>query len=254
MAGSSGIDPLARQEGVTNKAFILLSGRPLLAYVLESLARAPSIRRVIAVGPPVELEALREGGLPLIVVPETGSMLDNAAAGLEQAAPDGLCLLSTGDIPLLTAGTVEHFLALCRPREADFFYPVLSRESYRSFPETQRTYVRLRDGALTGGNLVLIRPSWFRDYRGQLEIFIATRKNPLKLWRFLPPLILFKFLCGRLAVIDLEDAFSKALHLRARAVPCDLVELGLDVDKPGDLQIVRQELARREGRNQKGSV
>lgn len=251
MAGGSGSDPLARQEGVANKAFIPLSGQPLLGYVLESLVQAPSIRRVITVGPPVELEALREKGLPLIVVPENGSMLDNAAAGMAEADPDRLCLLSTGDIPLLTAATVESFLALCRPWQADFFYPILNRESYQSFPETRRTYIRLRDGAITGGNLALIRPSWFRDYREQVEIFIATRKNPLKLWRFLPPLILLKFLCGCLAVADLERSFSKALHFQAKAVPCDLFELGLDVDKPSDLQVVKRELARRESCNRK---
>ncbi len=249
MAGGSGTDPLARQEGVSNKAFIPLEGKPLLAYVLESLIRAPSVRRVVAVGPPVELEALREEGLPCTIVPESGSMLDNAAAGLAQANPDGLCILSTGDIPLLTPGTVERFLELCRPWEADFYYPILNRESCESlFPETRRTYVRLRDGAVTGGNLALIRPSWFRDCRDELEIFIATRKNPLKLWRILPPFILFKFLLGRLAVVDLECTLSKALHLRARAVPCDLVELGTDVDKPSDLQAVRQELDRRKSR------
>lgn len=249
MAGGSGTDSLAQQEGVSNKAFIDLEGRPLLAYILESLIGAPSVRRVVVVGPPEDLAVLQDKGLSFTAIPEGGSMLDSAAAGLAEADPDSLCILSTGDIPLLTPATVENFLETCRPWEADFYYPILTRESCENlFPETRRTYVRLHDGVFTGGNMALIRPSWFRDNRERLEIFIATRKKPLKLLRTLPPSILIKFILGRLTVPDLERTLSKTLHFRAKAVPCDLVELGTDVDKLSDLQVVRQELARRRSR------
>ena len=236
-----GVEPLTVQEKVANKAFIDLNGRPLLAYILESLEQAPSIRRVFVVGPFDELLALQREGHLFTALPEEGGMLDNAATALSKVRQDGLCLLVTGDIPLLSAGIVEQFLALCAPFEADFFYPVISRESCeRRFPETRRTYVRLKEGLFTGGNLVLISPSWFARHRSRLENFIKNRKKPLKLLRTLPFIFILKFVFRKLTLADLERCLSKMMHLSARAVPCDLVEIGIDIDKISDLEMVRK--------------
>jgi GTP:adenosylcobinamide-phosphate guanylyltransferase len=244
MAGGGKADQLTEQAGVTNKAFILLNGKQLLGYVLDSLSMTPSIERVVVVGPERELESLRQQGYRFAVVPEAGGMLDNAAAALQEVDQSRLCLIVTGDIPLLNRQVLEEFLALCAPYDRDLYYPVLTRESCQGrFPETRRTYVRLKEGTFTGGNLMLIRPGWLALNRHRLEMFIAYRKKPLKLLRILPPLFTLKFLFKRLSLSDLENVFSRLLQLQARAVLCDLVEIGTDVDKISDLEVVRKALS-----------
>lgn len=243
LAGGGKDEPLTREEGVSNKAFINLFGRPMLAYILEALAGAASIDKVIVVGPAPELSALLEQGYRFIPVPEEGSMLENAAAGLSRIDQGRPCLLLTGDIPLIDEGTISGFLELCHPSDGDFYYPILTRESCRErFPQMQRTYVRLRDGCFTGGNMVLLRPDWFARCRHRLDQFVLYRKKPLKLLRILPFSLILKFLFNRLAVSELERYLSAMFLARARAVPCDLVEIGTDVDKISDLEVIRQAL------------
>ena len=86
----------------------------------------------------------------------------------------------------------------------------------------------------------MINPRWFFKNRDRLDIFIATRKKPLKLLRLLPFSFLIKFLTRRLSVADLEKELSRIMDCKARAVPCDLVEIGTDVDKISDLEAVNR--------------
>lgn len=243
LAGGGKSEPLTEQEGVSNKAFIQLHGKPLLAYILEALQEAPSIGRLMVIGPDKELAELRGQGYDFEIVSEKGGMLDNLAAGFDNAEQDKPCLVVTGDIPLLKAEVVESFLALCAPYDYDLYYPVLQREDclFR-FPETERTYVRLREGHITGGNLGLLKPAWFLENRTRLELFISYRKNPLKLLRILPVSFLFKYLFKTLSVNDLEKYLSRLLNLQARAVFTGCVEIAVDVDKLSDLELTKKVL------------
>jgi len=243
LAGGGKAEPLTEQEGVSNKAFIMINNRPLLSYILQALEEAPSVDRIVAMGPQKDLEILRQEGYNIEILPEQESMLDNVAAGLEALDQDRLSLVVTSDIPLLTAKVVEEFIRLCAPFEHDFYYPILSRETCQgSFPETERTYVRLREGYITGGNIGLVNPRWFSDNRDRLEMFISYRKKPLKLLKILPPALIIKYLFKSLSVNDLEHFLSRLLRFRAKAVACDCVEIGVDVDKISDLELIKNVL------------
>lgn len=243
LAGGGKDEPLTRQEGVANKAFIDLYGRPMLTHILDALSGAASIGKVAVVGPEKELAGLLEKGARFVPVAEEGGMLENVAAGLKPVEQQRPALVLTADIPLISAATIEGFLKLCAPFDGDFYYPILSREScLERFPQMKRTYVRLREGHFTGGNMALLRPDWFVRSRHRLDLFVAFRKRPLRLFSILPASFVFKFLFKRLTVGDLESYLSEMLQAKARAVPCDLVEIGTDVDKISDLEVVRQVL------------
>ena len=245
LAGGGKSEPLAHRQGVSNKAFICIHGRPMLGYVIDALAASPSVKRIIVVGPRGELAGLHEEGYDFFPVPERGSMLENVTAGLQAVNGVAPCLVLTGDIPLVDGEAIERFLELCAPFDGDFYYPIISRESCReSFSQMKRTYVRLREGHFTGGNVVLLSPGWFFRSRSRLDLFVIYRKKPLKLLRLLPATFLFKFLLNALTVTDLERSLSGMLQGRAYAVPCDLVSICTDVDKPSDLDVVRLALDR----------
>lgn len=243
LAGGGKSEPLTAQEGVSNKSFIQIHGRPMLGYVIEALSASPSIGKIYVVGPAKELSVMLEGGYNFAPLPEAESMLENVAAGFRAADGKKPCMVLTGDIPLINSTAIEGFLELCAPFEGDFYYPILLRESCRErFPQMERTYVRLREGYFTGGNIALIHPEWFGRCRSRLDLFVAYRKKPLKLFRILPLSFIFKFLLKTLSVKDLERYLSRMMQARARAVPCEFVEIGTDVDKIGDLELVRQTL------------
>ncbi len=243
LAGGGKPEPLTEQEQVSNKAFILVNGRPLLAYILKALQEAASINKIVVVGPDEELRQLNEEGYNFEPVQERGSMLDNLAAGFESVDRERQCLVVTADIPLINASIIETFLGLCEPHDHDLYYPILDKEAcVRHFPETERTYVRLKEGRVTGGNVGLVNPGWYLQNKARLEMFISYRKKPVKLLRILPLTLVLKYLFKQLGVRDLELFLSRLLNLKAKAVPCSLVELGLDVDKISDLAVVKQAL------------
>ncbi len=241
LAGGGKPEPLTEQEGVSNKAFIKIHNRPILSYVLDALQQASSINRILVVGPKEELKELAGVGHDFEAVAEQGSMLENLAAGFNLIEPEKPCLVVTGDIPLINAEVIEQFLTLCAPFEYDLYYPVLTREScLERFPKTERTYVRLKEGHVTGGNIGLVRPVWFLKNRARLELFISYRKKPLKLLKILPLSLALKYLLKSLSVKDLEYHLSRLLFLKAQAVFCDCVEIAVDVDKISDLTMVKK--------------
>lgn len=243
LAGGGKPEPLTEQEGVSNKAFIEVHGKPLLAYILQALQETPLVKDPVVIGPEKELTEFYKEGYSFKAVSEKGGMLDNLAAGFENVEHNKPCLVVTGDIPLLNAQSVENFLALCEPYDRDLYYPVFRREEcLLHFPETERTYVRLSEGYITGGNLGLIKPAWFLENREDLDLFISYRKNPLKLLRIFPISFLFKYLLKTLSVKDLEEYLSRLLNLQARAVFGSAVEIAVDVDKPSDLELIKKVL------------
>lgn len=241
LAGGGKADSLAASEGVANKAFIMFGRKPLLALILEALDSAPSVGKIIVAGPENELKNLQDEGYHFEISAEKATILENLAAAFTMVDRDRLCLVTTGDIPMLNTGAVEKFIGLCAPHDDDLYYPVLSRETCQhGYPDAKRTYVQLKEGYVTGGNLFLIKPAWFLNHRDQLELFISYRKKPLKLLRILPPGLIVKYLLKKLSLADLENFVLGLLDLKVRAVLCECAEIGLDVDKISDLEQARK--------------
>lgn len=243
LAGTGKPEPLTEQEGVANKSFIKIKDKALITYVMQALLSSSFVDKIAIVGPQAELTELFGGLSQVEIVPETDSLLDNFAKGLAEFKDNSLCLLVTGDIPLVTAEAIDNFIKLCEPHDQDLYYPVLTRQTcLKNFPGTERTYVRLKDGHITGGNIALINPYWFLENKPRLEMFISYRKKPLKLLRLFPAIFIFKYLIKTLTVSDIERVLSKILRLKARAVFCEAAEIGVDVDKISDLELVRKTL------------
>ena len=242
LAGSSkASDPLAEYAGVQNKAFIPVKGRPLITYILDTLAATPAVGNVIVVGPVRELKALQQKGYDFLIAAEGDTILNNVASAIKLADQERLCLVITGDIPLLSKAALEEFLKLCAPYDGDLYYPVLSEETcLKNYPDAKRTYVVLKEGPVTGGNIGLIKPAWFMRKKDSLELFISYRKKPLKLLRILPLSLVLKYFLKKLSLADLEKSLSRLLEMKAHAVPCQCAEIGLDVDKISDLEQVRK--------------
>ena len=68
------------------------------------------------------------------------------------------------------------------------------------------------------------------------EIF-ARRKSPLKLCNWLGWGFLIKLLCHRLTVADAETRTSALLEMRCKAIITRHACIGMDIDKPSDLDL-----------------
>jgi len=243
LAGAKNNGALRESSDTQYEASIPIHGRPLLDYVIRPLAEIGEVERIAVVGPE---EALSPDLRTAIwqVVPCGGSMVENLRRGLDALSPKGKVLVVTADIPLLTAGAVEDFLARCREREADVYYPIVAREPIEArYPGVKRTYATLREGTFTGGNIILLAPDVVERHLATIDQAVALRKKPLQMARLLGLCCLIKLLIGRLSIGEIESRVEKKLRFKGVAVITPYAEIGIDVDKPSDLALVQRVLA-----------
>lgn len=228
LAGGRADDPLAAAFGVAAKALVPLWGRPLAAHVLAALSESSRVARVVYVGDPTGLEPAPEH-----VAAPGARLTRSVAAGLAAAmalAPDAPLLLVSADLPWLCAEGVERFLAAAPA--ADLVYPAVLRGAAEAqFPAQRRTYVRLREGSFTGGNLVLLRPALAPRLLELLETAYQARKNPWRLAAVIGPDLLVKLLLGRVGIAELERRVGRMLGGTVRGFVSQDASLGADVDR-----------------------
>ena len=242
LAGTGKEAELTIREGVKNKAFIPIQGKPMVGYVIEALQAAKEIGRIAVVGPIAELVPLIDQ-YEILALPEKGSIPENIKCGFAALQPRQHFLIVSSDIPFLTAAAVENFIELCRPYELDFYYPIVPKDvNDRRFPGVERTYVKLLDGVFTGGNLFLVNPSGLESALPRIEKFFALRKSPVKLAATFGFGFVLKLATKRLRVAELEKRFSVLFGLQGKAVVTEYPEIGTDVDKSEDLTLAKKYL------------
>lgn len=236
------------QDSVANKGLIEIGDRPMVQYLLEALENCSHIGRVGLVMPQ---ESAREWPSPVTTIPAQGTLTQNIRAGLEALDDHDAVLILAADIPLVTTEALNDFLARCvgddsqkEPDGRSFLcYPVIRKEdAERSFPGVRRTYAKLREGTFTGGNLVLAHRQTVLEQLSLLDTIYEIRKNPLRLLRLIGFRLLIRYLVIGLSIKDLEGRISDIIGGTAKAIITPYPEIGVDVDKAEDLELVREML------------
>jgi GTP:adenosylcobinamide-phosphate guanylyltransferase len=247
LAGGSARGIVAEEE-MTPKALIDINGRPMLAYVLDVLEQAEQVESVTVVLPSSvqNLSCLDKAD---VVIHSDGSLTENFYKGVmgisaESPGRERQILSVTADIPLLTVQAVDDFIARCGETYAGIYYPIVAKSMItEKYPKVERTYVTLREGKFTGGNLFLFDRQLALDNRELLRKVTSARKSPLSLIRMLGLSFIIRFMFHSLTVRGLEEKVSSLVGERVIAVPTPYVEISVDVDKASDLDLVRSELA-----------
>jgi len=220
-----------------------IGGRPMVAWVLDALLGCKQVGHIVMVAPRGPFAVFESDRVS--VIEPLGQVIDNALAGFRACPPGEFVLASTSDIPFVNSSIVDRFLKQCSEREGDFYYPVASKESTeKRFPGVKRTYVTIREGTFTGGNMFLVRRSKAGTIAGKIGLWVEHRKNPAKQAGLLGWMFVIKLLLGALSIPELEKSISKYLGCQGRAVISHDPEIGTDVDKPSDLALARQEIKR----------
>lgn len=241
-------DPLLRYAGARCKALIPIAGEPMILHVARALAGSGYIARLIVVG--LDKEHGVEFPLPVTFAPKVGGIMENALAGieaLERIEPGAeRVLFCATDIPLITGPMIRDLVDTALATGADACYTAVRRETMEArFPGSGRSFVRLRDGQFAGGDVHLVNPALFASNRELMDELLVARKNNLKQARMIGLRFLLKFLLRRLTLADGERKAESILGVSCRVIPARYAELGMDVDKPHQLDLVRAEMGRR---------
>lgn len=242
LAGTAEENELTRQAGVKNKSFISLGGRAALTYILGVLQGVGEISRIIVVGPEDSLKVLQRE-YDFEIVPEEGSIAGNINAPFKRGLLEGPFLLVTGDIPLLTEDALKDFLQQCSPYELDFYYPIIPKEAVEKiYPGIKRTYVPLKEGVFTGGNIFIARAEIIPEALPQVEDFFRLRKSFTRMVAKLGVIFILKYITRQLVIEDLVKRFKALFNVEAKAVITWYPEIGTDMDKISDLAFFQEQL------------
>ncbi|MDO9574882.1 MAG: hypothetical protein Q7I94_07815, partial [Candidatus Contubernalis sp.] len=108
-----------------------------------------------------------------------------------------------------------------------------------------RTYVRLKEGSFTGGNIFLINSDVVEKTAKKAISFLALRKKPHRMALKLGLPFIVKFMLKKVTLKDAEKRASGIFGVKGRAVISPYAEIGFDVDKISDLHIAEEYLNKR---------
>jgi GTP:adenosylcobinamide-phosphate guanylyltransferase len=237
LAGAPNTGPLEECQDVTNEALIKVASKPMIAWVMEALAAADGIAEIVIVGPEGELSPHVQEGVRYVEPRE--SLIANLRTGLDQLSLEDRVLIVTSDIQMITGEIIDRFLSTCEELEADFYYPIIEKaRTEERYPGAERTWVPLKGVTVTGGNLLLLEPDRVMQSLDLAEKFIGARKSPLRLASLLGPIFIVKFALRLLTVEEAERKMSALAGAQGRAVLTPDPEIGFDVDKPQDLELI----------------
>ena len=245
-------EPLYSYSRGEAKALIDIAGKPMVQWVLDALGEAHTIERVVLIG------LTDRSGLtckkPLTYLSNQGKMLDNLKAGtakvLEQNPKAKYILFVSSDIPGIKGEMVDWVVNNCLETSDDLYYNVIRREDMEErYPKSKRTFTPLKDMEVCGGDMNMARASIVNQHSDFWGKLIEARKNPAAQAAMIGPDIIFKFIFRQLTIDDVIQRIADKLGLKGRALVCPYPEVGMDVDKPHQLEIMRTDLAKRPRRS-----
>lgn len=227
------------------RALIQVGGRSLLEYAMASLAASRTVEFTTVVGPAECRQCVSAMGESFSWMPMGETMVDNLLAGVRTLGSEAETVLAcAADAPLVTGDLIDRVVDVSKARGHAFCYPIVEREVCQSaFPDGRRTYVRLRDGRFTGGNVMTAsRQLLLAHHRRIAEVF-AARKSPLRLATLLGLGLALRLPLGLVSIREAEARAGQVLGFPVSAWICDDPAMGVDVDKVTDLAIVEKALA-----------
>ena len=241
-------EPLYEYTQGKSKALLDVAGKPMVQWVLEALDGAASIQKVVIIG--LEPESGLTTRKTAAYLPNQGGMVENIRTGvfkaLELNPQAHHVLVVSSDIPGITPEMVDWVVATAMQTDEDAYYNVIPREDMEKvFPESKRSYTHLKDLDICGGDMNVIRSSMVTSDEGIWNELIASRKNVFKQAAIIGYDILFLLLLRRLTIDDAVRRVAHRLHITGRAIVCPYAEVGMDVDKPHQLEMLRAYLERR---------
>lgn len=242
-------EPLYTYTNGRPKALLELAGKPMIQWVLDALDGAETIDRVAIAGLKDETGFHCEKLFARLE--NHGSIVENIRYGVAELTGDhgvsSHVAIVSSDIPAILPEHVNWVIHTANQTDRDVYYNVITRQVMESrYPGSKRSYVHLKDVEVCGGDLNVLRSSLVNQKVGLWDKIIASRKSALKQAALLGfdtlIMVMFRMLTLDAALVKV----TRRLHLTGQALVCPYAEIGMDVDKPFQLDIMRRDLEQRQ--------
>lgn len=238
-------DPLYTYSYGDSKALVDLAGKPMIQWVLDALGEAQHIDNVIVIG------LTAKSGLtckkPLHFLSNQGRMLSNIVAGvnksLELNKKNKYVLIVSSDVPTIKPEMVDWVIETAAQTKDDLYYGVCDRDVMEArFPGSNRTYTKLKGIELCGADIHVSHVRMATEHLDMWEQLIGNRKSPLKQARIIGLGTFFKVFTKSITLDDLVATVSERIGIKGRAIKYPFAEPCMDVDKPHQLEMLREDL------------
>jgi len=230
------------------KALLDLNGKPMIQWVLDALNGSAKIGSIVIVGIPPN--STLESAKPLTFLEDQGELLSNIQAGglelLRQDPSTRQFLVVASDVPGATPAMVDWLVDKVQETDHDMYYFVVERSVMeKRYPASKRTYLRMKDMEVCGGDIHAGRAAILKNTNPIWRRLIEARKNPLKQAWLLGLDTLFMILFHQLTIAVAERLVSRRVGLNGHVIVCPYAELGMDIDKPFQYEIVKADLLKK---------
>jgi GTP:adenosylcobinamide-phosphate guanylyltransferase len=238
-------DPLYSYTNGDSKAMVDVAGKPMIQWVLDAFGDAKHVDNVIVIGlSPKSGVTCKK---PLHYISNQGRMLSNIVIGVEKSLEldpkTEYVLVASSDIPGIKAEMVDWLIETCMQTQEDIYYGVVPREVMETrYPGSNRTYTKLKDIQLCGADMHITHVSMATEHLDMWEELIGNRKSPLKQAATIGFGTLLRVATRSITLDELVVTVTKRLGITGRPIVWEHAEPGMDVDKPHQLELIREDM------------
>lgn len=244
-------DPMAAYCNVKYKALIPIAGQTMLERVARALIASPYVGKIVIMAQsPEELKA----GLGPDLAEHDGIVFvessDGIATSIHNVVGTAIApwpvLVTTADNALLTKDILDCFFQ--EHSGQDVAVGVVERQTMLSaYPGARRTWLKFRGGAYSGANLFALHNAAAKPAVAFWSAVEKDRKKGWKIFAHFGPWLLLRAISRTISFRDAMAQAGQRMALRAEPIILPIAEAAIDVDKPGDLELVTRVLREREG-------
>jgi molybdopterin-guanine dinucleotide biosynthesis protein A len=244
-------DPLYAYTQGKSKAMLDVAGQPMIQWVIDALCGARDVGRVVVIG--LTEESGLTCGKPISYIPNQGGMLANLLAGIAKVQEFNpqteYIIASSSDIPAVKPYMVDWLTENAMQTKDDLYYGVIERAVMeKTFPNSKRTYTRLKDVELCGADIHITHVRMASgQYLDLWQRLIGNRKSPMRQAALVGLDTLFLLLTRQVSLDGAVKRISKRFGIKGRALRWQYAEAGMDVDKPHQLEMIREYMAGQAG-------
>ncbi len=228
------------------KAMLEIGGKYMIQWVLDALDQADTIDNIVIVGCEDRQTEIHSKKI-ITFKPSTEDIILNfqrgADAVLEHDPGAKSVAVVSSDIPLITVEGINWIINSSLASNEDLYYAVVEqRQMEKRFPDSSRSYVKLQDMNVCGGDLSVINLDLYKSREDFWRKIFEARKSYLHQARLIGFDILILLLLRRLTFNATVERVTRRLDITGKGLICPYPEIAMDIDKPHQLEIARREL------------
>lgn len=223
------------------KCILPIHGKLMVQWILDALAEA-NAEHVVVMGLPEDTPLAYPGDIQILN--SQGGIIENIRAGAQEILKFNPTrrpvMVISGDLPCVNSEMLKWAADEAVQHPSDFQYTVVPRDVMEKvFPGSKRSYVKAKGLEVCGGDVIVIDSHKALGNLPVVEKLVANRKNAFKQAAILGFDLLLMLFMGWLSLEKAEKIVSQRLSIQGRVLVSPYAEVGMDVDKPNQLELVK---------------